>query len=379
MFKLRLAAVVLFASLLGTQALRAQDFGAMPPPAVGVVALQARPLLIVNELPGRIAATRTAEVRPRVSGILQERLFEQGARVNRGDVLYRVDSRVFRVRVASAEAGLQRASAALTNARVRLDRQAALRRNNVASAAQYDDAAAAVDQAAADVATAQAALEEARLNLDYTEIRAPIGGVIGAALITEGSLVSAEGPQSLAAIQQLDPVYADFTQSAQELLSLRRAVADGTLASPGREEAAVELAFDDGSLYEHKGRLLFANANVDASTGQVTLRAEFPNPRGDLLPGMYVRVRIGQGVRRGAIAVPQRAVVRDAAGEAQVYVVGSGDVAEARRVRLGRVQDGEWIVEEGLKDGETIIVEGAQKASSGARVAPEPWVKAETR
>lgn len=375
----RFSALLLCALLAPASVVRAQDFGAMPPPAVGVVTLQARPLVIVNELPGRIAATRTAEVRPRVSGILQERVFEQGARVRQGDVLYRIDSRLFRVRVASAEAGLQRANATLTNARVQLDRQAALRRNNFASAAQYDDAAATVDQAVADVAAAQAALDEARLNLDYTELRAPIGGVIGAALATEGALVTADGAQSLATIQQLDPIYADFTQSAQELLSLRRAVASGALASPSRDEAAVALAFDDGSAYEHPGRLLFAEANVDASTGQVTLRAEFPNPRGDLLPGMYVRVKLGQGVRRGAISIPQRAVQRDAAGAAQVYVVGAGGIAEARPVKLGRAQGDEWLVEEGLKDGETIVVEGVQKVRPGAAVAPEPWVKAQAR
>ncbi len=351
----------------------------MPPPAVGVLEVKARPLLLTDELPGRISATRVSEVRPRVSGILQERVFQQGARVKRGDVLYRIDSRLFRVRLSSAEASLQRAQASLNNARVQLDRQATLRRNNVASAAQYDAAAVEVERAQADVALAQAALEEARITLEYADVRAPISGVIGAALVTEGALVTADGGANLALIQQIDSVYADFTQSAQELMALRRALADGRLSSPTAGAAEVELAFDDGSAYEHKGRLLFANAEVDVSTGQVTLRAEFPNPRGDLLPGMYVRVRVGQGVRPAAVSIPQRAVARGAGGAAQVYVVTPEGVAEARPIRLGRLQDGEWLVEEGLRGGETIVVDGVMKVQPGGKVSPEPWTGAPTR
>ena len=360
-------------------AAQAQAPGGMPPPTVGVITLKAKSMAIVNDLPGRVAATRAAEVRARVSGILQERVFEQGARVERGQVLYRIDPRLFRVRVASAEAALQRAQASLSNARVQFDRQITLRRSNVASAAQYDAAAVAVQQSEAAVALAQAALEEARINLEYTEVRAPISGVIGAALVTEGALVAGDAGQNLALIQQLDPIYADFTQSAQDLLALRRAVASGELTSPSANEAQAELAFDDGSTYERKGRLLFANAGVDATTGQVTLRAEFPNPRGDLLPGMYVRVKIAQGVRKAAISVPQRAVMRDASGAAQVYVVVADGTAQARPVKLGRVIDNEWLVDEGLKDGETIVVDGVGKVSPGGKVSPEPWAQNASR
>ncbi|MDD2868326.1 efflux RND transporter periplasmic adaptor subunit [Neomegalonema sp.] len=358
---------------------RAQGFGDMPPPVVGVMVLKGETTPIVNEMPGRISATRVSEVRARVTGVIQERVFEQGARVERGQVLYRIDPRLFRVRVASAEASLQKAQAALSNARVQLDRQITLRRSNVASAAQYDAAAVAVQLAEADLALAQTVLEEARINLDYTEVRAPISGVIGAALVTEGALAAADGGQNLALIQQLDPIYADFTQSAQELLSLRRAVASGDLASPSANEAQVELAFDDGSVYERKGRLLFANAGVDASTGQVTLRAEFPNPRGDLLPGMYVRVKLTQGLRRDAIVIPQRAVQRGASGASQVYVVGADGSAEARPVRLGRVIDGGWLVEEGLRSGETIVVDGVGKVRPGGKVSPQPWTQEASR
>lgn len=355
----------------------AQQGGEMPPPVVAVVELKGRDVPVVNELPGRIAATRTSEVRARVSGILQERVFEQGATVSKDDVLYRIDPRIFRVRVASAEATLQRAKSTQENARLQLERQKNLRERNVASGIEYDTAAVNLAQANADVAAAEAGLDEAKINLEYTEVRAPISGVIGGVLVTEGALVTADGTSNLALIQQVDPVYADFTQSAQELLNLKRAVAAGKLASAAPGEARVQLVFDDGSLYGEPGKLLFANASVDSNTGQVTLRAEFPNKAGDLLPGMYVRVRIEQAVRQNAFTVPQRAVIRDDSGQAQVYVLGNDNVAELHKVTLGQALDAEWVVEDGLKAGETIIVDGVQKVQPGAKVAPEPWKPAE--
>jgi len=345
----------------------------MPPAAVGVVEMKSHAVPVVNELPGRIAATRVSEVRARVSGILQERVFEQGTFVKQGDVLYRIDPRLFRVRVASAEATLQRAKATQENARLQLERQQNLKERNIATGIDYDTAAVAVAQADADVASAEAGLDEAKINLDYTEVRAPISGIIGGALVTEGALVTADGTSNLALIQQVDPVYADFTQSAQDLLNLKRAVAEGKLASTAPGEARVELVFDDGSLYAEPGRLLFASANVDPNTGQVTLRAEFPNQHGDLLPGMYVRVRIEQAVRENALTVPQRVVTRNEAGQAQVYVLAEGNKAELRPVTLGQVLGSEWVVESGLKAGETVIADGVQKVQPGATVAPEPW------
>nr|WP_246698314.1 efflux RND transporter periplasmic adaptor subunit [Rhizobium sp. BK529] len=345
----------------------------MPPAAVGVVEMKAHAVPVVNELPGRIAATRVSEVRARVSGILQERVFQQGTLVKEGDVLYRIDPRLFQVRVASAEAALQRAKATQQNARLQLERQQSLKERNIATGVDYDTAAVNLAQADADVASAQAGLDEAKINLDYTEVRAPITGIIGAALVTEGALVTADGTSNLALIQQIDPVYADFTQSAQDLLNLKRAVAEGKLASAAPGEARVELVFDDGSLYAEPGRLLFASANVDPNTGQVTLRAEFPNKHGDLLPGMYVRVRIEQAVRQDALTVPQRAVIRNEAGQAQVYVLSEGNKAELRPVTLGQTLDSEWVVEQGLKDGEKVIADGVQKVKPGATVTPEPW------
>lgn len=364
---LPLAAVLLVVS----NDARAQ-WGEMPPPQVGVLTIEAQDVPVISELPGRIAATRVSEVRARVSGILEERVFEQGALVEQGAVLYRIDPTLFRVRVASAEASLQRAEATRANALQQLQRQKTLRERNIASSNELELAEVAVAQADADVALAQAALDEARINLGYTEVKAPIAGIIGAALETEGALVTADGGQNLATIQQIDPVYADFTQSSAELLTLRRAVEQGTLESPAPGQALVELIFDDGSAYPEPGRLLFASASVDASTGQVTLRAEFPNPKGDLLPGLYVRVRIEQAVRQDGILVPQRAVLRTAEGRAQVYVV-EDETAQLRDVTLGRSLDSQWIVENGLQAGDVVIVDGVQKVQPGGAVVPEPW------
>jgi membrane fusion protein (multidrug efflux system) len=360
----RLTACLIATSFLALSsgAALAQVAGAMPPPAVGVVQLQARPVPVVNELPGRIAATRTAEVRARVSGILQERVFQQGSRVKQGDVLFRIEPRLFRVRIDSAEASLQKAKAIQANARQQLERQKTLRERAVTSGVAYDEAVANLAQADADVGLAEAALAEARINLDYTEIRAPITGIIGGALVTEGALVTAEGASALALIQQVDPVYADFTQSAQELLALKRAVEQKTLASPAPGEA----------------RVLFASASVEPTTGQVTLRAEFPNPKGDLLPGMYVRVRLEQAVRQAGVTVPQRAVVRTPTGQAQVYVLGDDNTAQARPVTLGRSLGQDWVVEAGLDGSERIVVDGVQKVQAGGKVAPEPWKSAST-
>ncbi|MDO5895500.1 efflux RND transporter periplasmic adaptor subunit [Agrobacterium sp. Azo12] len=375
----RLKACLIATSLLALTATSTLAQEGMPPPAVSVLELQAHPIPVINELPGRVAATRVSEVRARVSGILQERVFEQGTFVKQDDVLYRIDPKLFRVRVASAEASLRRAEATRDNAKVQLARQTTLRERNVASGIDYDTASVNLAQAEADVALQQAALEEAKINLEYTEVRAPISGIIGGALVTEGALVTADGTSSLALIQQIDPVYADFTQSAQDLLALRRAVNDGRLESPAPGQASVELVFDGGDVYGEKGKLLFSSANVDSTTGQVTLRAEFPNPNGDLLPGMYVRVKVEQAVRQDAITVPQRAVVRSQDGKAQVYVIEGDDTAKVRVVELGQATGQEWVVESGLKAGEKIVVDGVQKVQPDSKVVPEPWVASENQ
>ncbi|GGE48531.1 MexE family multidrug efflux RND transporter periplasmic adaptor subunit [Agaricicola taiwanensis] len=346
-----------------------------PPPGVSVVTIAPEALPLTNDLPGRIAPTRIAEVRPRVAGIIIERVFEQGSIVKEGDVLYRIDPEPFRVQVASARATLQRAEATQLLARQQQQRQSELRERNVASGQQFDSAVAALAQADADVASARAGLAAAELDLQYSEVKAPISGRIGRALITEGALVSSAGAENLATIQQLDPVYADFTQSASDLMALRRALELGSLTSSDPGEAKVQLILDDGTAYKHQGRLLFSEAAVDATTGQVTLRGEFPNPDGDLLPGMYVRVLIEQGVEPNAIAVPQQAVQRDGSGRAQVYVVGEDKKASLRNVSTGRILGNRWVINEGLKAGELVVVEGFQKIRPGAEVNAQPWTQ----
>jgi membrane fusion protein (multidrug efflux system) len=375
-FPLKIATAAALLSLVAacSEAESAAEAPAAPPPsAVSVVEVTPEPIPILNELPGRIAPTRIAEVRPRVSGIVLERVFEQGSLVEQGDVLYRIDPAQFRVQVASAEATLQRAQSVQLQARQAADRQTQLRERNVASGQQMDNAVAALAQADAEVAIASAGLAEAQLNLDYAEIKAPISGRIGRAMITEGALVSANSAESLATIQQLDPVYADFTQSANELLRLRRALENGAVTNAEPGEARVLLRLDDGSEYAHAGRLLFLEAAVDATTGQVTLRGEFPNPEGDLLPGMYVRVLIEQGVEQNAIAVPQQAIQRDSGGQSQVYVVNKENLAELKTVRVGRIVGERWVIEEGLDAGDKVVVEGFQKIRPGAPVSAQPW------
>ena len=362
------AAPLLLASLIAFNTpVFAQD---MPPAAVSVQVMRGQPLPIVNELPGRVAATRTAEVRPRVGGIVVSRVFEQGSFIEAGDVLYQIDPATFQVRVASAEATLARAKAAQLNATDQLRRVEALRERRVTAGVELDNATTTLVQADADVAIAEAALQEAQLNLGYTDVTAPISGIVGRALVTEGALVNAQ-TDIMATIQQLDPVYVDFTQSSSEMFALRRAREAGQLNMVSDDEAWVRLFFDDGSEYQHPGKLLFSEASVDSSTGQITLRAEFPNPEGDLLPGLYVRVQIEQGVRDNALTIPQMAVQRDQSGQSYVYVMQSEDTVARRDVSLGRTSGSRWLVEDGLQEGDRVVVAGAQKLYPDAKVVPE--------
>jgi membrane fusion protein (multidrug efflux system) len=348
----------------------------LPPPQVSVQEMTPEALPVVNELPGRVAATRTAEVRPRVGGIVMERVFEQGSKVEAGDVLYLLDPAPFDVKVASARGTLARAEATKMNAADQERRARALRERQVTAGVDLDNATTALAEAEADVTIALATLQEAELNLSYTKVTAPISGVVGRALVTEGALVTAQ-TDIMATIQQIDPLYVDFTQSSSELFALRRALAAGQLATMAADEARVELIFDDGSEYEHTGRLLFSEASVDSSTGQITLRAEFPNPQGNLLPGLYVRVRIGQGVRDNALAVPQMAVQRDQSGQAYVYVLKGEDTVERRDLTLGRTSGNRWLVEAGLAAGERVVVAGAQKLYPEAKVVVQPAAAAD--
>jgi membrane fusion protein, multidrug efflux system len=349
---------------------------ARPPVAVSIITAAAEDIPIVNELPGRIAPTNIAEVRPRISGLLVKRVFEQGTVVNQGDVLYKIDPAPFELQVQSARATLKRALATQEQAKRTADRQEELQSRKVASAQTRDDAVAALAQADADVALARAGLAAAELDLHYTDVKAPISGRIGRALITEGALVASTSTESLAVIRQLDPVYADFTQSAKQLRELRKAMKGGEISVSADGAATVHLFYDDGAAYSESGRLLLQESTVNSNTGQITLRGEFPNPDSALLPGMYVRVRIEQGIRHNAIAVPQQAVQRDTAGKARLYVVKQDGTLELRPVALGEATGNRWVVESGLAVGEQVVVEGFQKVRPGSKVTPQPWQQA---
>jgi membrane fusion protein (multidrug efflux system) len=346
-------------------------------PEVGTFTVRAQARAIVRELPGRIAPTRVSEVRARVSGIIVERLFEQGTEVKAGDPLYRIDPQPFEVELQATEAALAKATAALEVATQHARRIATLTSQRAAPEAENEKAVGAQRQAEAEVSSRKVDVARARLNLDYATIRAPISGVVGAALVSEGALVVQNDTTSLASIQQLEPVYADFTQSVSEMHKLRRAFDNGDLDRISPDAAKVRLVLDDGTVYPIPGRLLFSEAKVDANTGQVTLRGQFGNPNRELLPGMYVRVLIEQGIDTDAIAVPQQAIQRDAGGGSEVFVVKDDGRVAAQPVRTGAIQDGLWLVSDGLKDGDRIVVDGFQKFVPGDKVKSKSWIDAD--
>ncbi|WP_299105521.1 efflux RND transporter periplasmic adaptor subunit [uncultured Bradyrhizobium sp.] len=346
-------------------------------PDVSVVTVKEQARAMVRELPGRIAPTRVSEVRPRVSGIVVNRMFHQGSEVKVGDPLYQIDPRPFEVELQSTEAALARAKAVLEQTSLQARRIATLTNQRATSEAENEKAIANLKQAEADVQGREADVARAKLNLDYATIRAPIDGTIGAAVISEGALVVQNDAASLATIQQLDPIYADFQQSVTEMNQLRRALESGDLDRIAPDAMKVRLVLDDGSIYPLLGKLLFSDAKVDAHTGQVTLRGEFPNPNRVLLPGMYVRVQIEQGIDTDAIAVPQQAIQRNGGGGSEVFIVKDDNHIAVQPVRTGSVQDGIWFVTEGLKAGDKVVVEGFQKFAAGDRVKPQSWSEAD--
>jgi membrane fusion protein (multidrug efflux system) len=341
-----------------------------PPMDVSTVTVVATTVPRTLNLPGRLASTRVAEVRAQVSGIIQERTFEEGSLVRKGDVLFRIDPAVYKAEVDAKTAALARVEATKVQAQRQAERTETLVERQAASTAQSDIAVATLRQAEADVASAKAQLARARIDLDYATVRAPIAGRIGRALITEGALVGQGDATKLAVIQQIDPIFADFNAAASDPDALAERAA-------GKEETEVRLVQPDGSLHPVGGRLLFTDVSVDPGTGQVSLRATFPNPKAILLPGTYVRVRVAQGLRADAVIVPAQAIQRSSAGEAQAYVVMDGKTA-LRPLRTGALTDAGWIVEEGLKAGETIVVEGFQKIQPGMAVNPVAWAGGRT-
>lgn len=347
--------------------------GGMPPAEVGVITVAPQSVGVTNELPGRLEASRVAQVRARAAGIVQKRLFREGADVKAGQALFAIDAGPYRAAFDSAQANLARAQANLAQASAQAERYKPLVEANAISKQDYVNAVAAQKTAEADVAAGQAALRTAQINLGYTSVTAPIGGRIGRALVTEGALVGQGEATQLATIQQIDPMYVNFTQSTSEVLGLRRAFQEGRLQRAPGGAASVQILLDDGSTYGKPGKLLFTDLTVDPTSGQVTLRAEVPNPDGLLLPGMYVRVRLQQAQLENAILVPQQAVTRTAQGDT-VLVVGADSKPVRRPIRIGSAQGSDWVVLDGLKAGEQVIVDGFQKMMvPGAPVKAVPW------
>ena len=371
-----LSVVLLLAACGKSDAPPAAAGDGMPPPEVGVVVATPGDVGLITELPGRLEALRVAQVRARVAGILQKRLFREGSDVKAGQPLFAIDAAPYAAALQSAEATLARAQANLTQAAALAERYKPLVAANAVSQQEYANAVAAQKQAEADVAAGRAAVQTGRINLNYASVTAPISGRIGRALVTEGALVGQGEATQLAVIQQVDPVYVNFTQSAGEVMKLRRALADGQLQRAGGSEAAiVRVVLEDGSEYALPGKLLFSDLTVDPSTGQITLRAEVPNPKGDLLPGLYVRVRLEQARVANAITLPQQAVTRTQQGD-HITVVGADGKLSQRTVKVGAARNNQWIVLEGLKAGEQVMVDGFQKLQMmppGTPVKAVPW------
>ncbi|MGK6308662.1 efflux RND transporter periplasmic adaptor subunit [Variovorax sp. DT-64] len=350
--------------------------GAPPPPEVGVVVATPTDVGLVTELPGRLEASRVAEVRARAAGILQQRQFREGSDVKAGQPLFRIDPAPYLATQQSAQASLARAEANAVQAKALAERYKPLVEANAVSKQEYLNAVAAAKTAEADIAVARAELQTARINLGYASVTAPIAGRIGRALVTEGALVGQGDATPLAVIQQIDPVYVNFTQSANDVLKLRRAMDAGQFKrASGSDSASVRILLEGGSEYALPGKLLFSDLTVDSTTGQVTLRAEVPNPKGELLPGLYVRVKVEQAQATNAITVPQQAVTRTQQGDTLTVVDAEGKMHK-RTVKITAAQNNQWVVTEGLKAGEQVMVDGFQKLMMmppGAPVKPVPW------
>ena len=370
---LRVTAGVLLLALVGCSSSSARNAApAATPVEVGVVVVSAEPIPLTTELPGRVQASRIAEVRARVAGIVLERAFQEGSEVAAGDLLYRIDPAPLQAAADSARAALARAQATLLQTQGRAGRYAKLVQTHAVSAQENDDAVAALASAEAEVSAARAALATARLNLGYATVTAPISGNIGRSEVTEGALVGQGEATLLATIQQVDPVYVNLTQSIGELQRLRAALRSGEMESIGEDQTTVTLLREDGTAHPQPGTLLFTDITVDEGTGSVSLRAEVPNPDRSLLPGEYVRAQLPQAIVAGGITVPQQAVRRTGTG-ANVIVVDAEQNAEIREVVVGQAVGDRWLVTEGLNDGEQVVVDGLQKVRPGAPLAPVAW------
>lgn len=366
---------ILTVALLVTGCNKPKSGGPPPsgPPEVGIVVVKPEKVSLTTELSGRTVSQLVAEVRPQVGGIIQKRMFTEGSDVKAGQILYQIDPATYQAVFASAKASEARAEANLIAVRLKAGRYQDLVKINAVSQQDNDDAQAALKQSEADLALTRAAVETARINLAFTRVTAPISGRIGRSTVTDGALVTASQSAALATIQQLDSMYVDVTQSTADLLKLKQNLANGIMKNGGSAQAPVKLLLEDGSQYPLTGMLKFSEVTVDQSTGSVTLRALFPNPKHSLLPGMFVRAILEEGINEKAILIPQRGVSRNAKGDAIVMVVGSEDKAEPRQIKVVRTVGDSWLVSEGLKAGDRVILEGLQKARPGTPVKAVPF------
>ena len=339
---------------------------------VGVVTLKSQDVILTKELPGRVAASQIAEIRPQVNGIIMQRLFTEGSEVKAGQALYQIDPATFEAQLSSAKAAVARAQASIASNKAKAGRYTELLKIKAISQQEFDEADASYKQAQADLLTAQAQLKTAQINVNYSKVLSPIAGQISKSAVTAGALVSANQNTALATVTVLDPIYVDLTQSSNEMLQLKKALASGDLGSDAALQTQVELKMEDGSVYPHKGTLQFSEVTVDPGTGSVTLRAKFPNPEQLLLPGMYVRAEVVEGVKARAILAPQRGISRNSKGEATAMVVSKEGKVEARILQANRTIGSNWLVSSGLNEGDQLIVEGLQKIRPGAPVQAVP-------
>jgi membrane fusion protein (multidrug efflux system) len=351
---------------------KSQPPDSQPPPQVGVVVAHAQSVPLVREFVGRLAATRTAQVRARITGIVLKRAYTEGTDVKAGDVLFKIDPAPLQAALRAAQGQLDQAQAAAHDEEVKATRMRELAARGVIAKQDLDDAIAAAASAKASVKAARGNLETAKINLGYATVTAPIGGRAGRANVTEGALVSPTDAQPLTTIEQIDPIYVDFSPPMAEVEKLRQAQASGDLKLAAPQRAQVRLLLPDDSAYPHAGTLNFADLAVDPQTGAVSLRAIVPNPERALLPGIFVMLQLTLGQRHHAFEVPQAAVLRDSKG-AYLLVVGTGDQVQSKRVALDGQHGADWVVESGLQDGDRVIVSGVQKAQPGEKVQPVPY------
>lgn len=345
-----------------------QEAAAPPPPTVSVMEVTSTPVLLSARLPGRTSAYRVAEIRPQVNGLILKRLFVEGADVKQNDVLYQIDPAPFQAALDNAKAALERSAANLPALRLRAERYKSLLAERAVSQQDYDDADSALKQAEADIIYWRASVETARINLGYTRVTAPISGRIGRSSVTEGAIVTAYQAQALATIQQLDPIYVDVPQSTTDLFHMSRSVAEGNLDNTGERFQTVSLILDDESVYPHPGTLQFRDVSVDATTGSVTLRIVVPNPDNVLMPGLFVRAEVKEGVNTNAILISQQAVSRDLKGNPLAVVIKPDSTVEQRTLVIDRPIGDQWLVSKGLSVGEAVVVEGVQRVRPGMKV-----------